>query len=527
MSIATARSAEPFDRFAQAEATFSRLVHRLQSGDTARMSHSDLERLLDREGRELMRQLLQGHLDLRAEAKAEGPVVGTDGVDRTHAREGIRALETIFGTVTVTRDGHGAREHETLFPLDAALNLPPERYSFGVRQRAAEEATKGAFDEVVHVLATYSGADIAKRQVEEIVRRAADDFDSFYLARRLDWEAETTPASTVLVLTFDCKGVPMRHADLRPATQAAADTRQRTLARRLTKGEKRHTRRMAQVAAVYTLEPFVRTAADIIRELGPPDAARPTRPRPEGKRVWASLLKEPVEVIDEAFLDASSRDRTREKQWVVLVDGNADQLRRVEAAAKRFGVTVTIVLDLIHVLEYLWKAAYVFHPEGSQAAESWVTERLLWLLCGDVGQVIASIRRTATCRGLGRAARRPADVCANYLDHHRAYLRYDAYLARGFPIATGVVEGACRHLIRDRFTLTGARWSLAGAEAILRLRALRTSGDWDAYWPHHEQKEYTRNHAARYADAHVPTLTPPPSRADRKWKKRTPLRVVK
>jgi hypothetical protein len=328
------------------------------------------------------------------------------------------------------------------------------------------------------------------------------------------------------VLTFDGKGVPMRHADLRPATQAAAETRQRTLASRLTKGEKRHTRRMAQVSAVYTLEPFVRTAADIIRELGPPDAPRPTRPRPEGKRVWASLLKEPAEVIDDAFLDASSRDRARKKQWVVVVDGNADQRRRVQAAAKRVGVRVTIVLDLIHVLEYLWKAAYVFHPEGSPEAEEWVTERLLWLLCGDVGQVIGSIRRTATCRGLGRAARRPADVCADYLARHRAYLRYADYLARGFPIATGVIEGACRHLIRDRLTLTGARWSLAGAEAILRLRALRASGDWDAYWPHHERKEYERNHAARYADGTVPTLTPPPSPSDRQ-RQRAPLRVVK
>ena len=329
MSIATARSAESLDRFVEAEATFTGLVHRLQSGDTARMSHSDLERLLEQEGRELMRQLLQAHLDRRAETKVAGPVVGADGTARTHARAGSRELETVFGTVTVSRDGHGAREHETLFPLDAALNLPAERYSFGIRQRAAAEATTGAFDDVVQVLATYSGADIAKRQVEEVVRRAAQDFDSFYIARRLDWAAETTPASRVLVRTFDGKGVPMRHADLRPATQAAAETRQRTLASRLTKGEKRHTRRMAQVAAVYTIAPFVRDAADIIRELGPPGAAQPTRPRPEGKRVWASLLKEPVEVIDEAFLDASSRDRQRQKQWVVLVDANADQLHRV------------------------------------------------------------------------------------------------------------------------------------------------------------------------------------------------------
>jgi len=520
---------EPVRGFAAAEASFSSLVRQLQSSDTARMTHSDLEQLLEREGRELMRQLLQAHLDLRTQATAEGPVVGADQVSRTHARHGTRALETIVGTVGVSRAGHGARGHTTLFPVDAALNLPAERYSFGVRRRAAEEATKGSFDEVVSVLGRHSGAAVAKRQVEAVVQRAAQDFDSFYFERRLHWPVDTAASSTILVLTFDAKGVPVRHADLRPATQAAAAARQPKLSTRVSRGEKRHTRRMAQVAAVYTTAPFARTAEDIIRELGPPDAPRPVRPRPEGKRVWASLSQAPAEVIDEAFLDASSRDPQREKHWAVLVDGNADQIARARAAAKRHGVAVTIVLDLLHVLEYLWKAAYVFHPEGSVDAERWVRERLLWLLCGDVGQVIASIRRTATYRGLSAAARKPANAAAAYLEHHKAYLRYDQYLAAGLPIATGVIEGACRHLIRDRLTLTGARWSLAGAEAILRLRSLRASGDWDEYWHYHEAKEHDRNHTAKYAAGDVPALTPPrPATRDARRPPTTRrLRIVK
>lgn len=520
------RQADPADGFAEAEASLSGLVSRLQSADTARMSHSDLEAMLEQQGRELMRQLLQAHLDLRAQATPTGPVVGADGVERTHARHGERTLETLLGTVHVTREGHGARGRETLFPLDAALNLPTERYSFGIRRRAAEEATKGAFDEAVAVLTTHSSAAVAKRQVEEVVRRAAADFNDFYLARRLAWPAETSASSDVLVLTFDGKGVPMRYADLRPATQAAAARRVRTRATRLTTGEKRHQKRIAQVAAVYTIAPFVRSAEDILRELRPADAPTPVRPRPEGKRVWASLATEPAEVIDDAFLDAASRDPTRQKRWVVLVDGDADQLARVQAAAKRHRVPVTIVLDLIHVLGYLWKAAYVFHPAGSREAEAWVSERLLWLLCGDAGQVIASIRRTATLRGLRAKARKPADTCANYLENHKAYLHYDTYLAAGFPIATGVIEGACRYLVRDRMEITGARWSLAGAEAILRLRSLRASGDWDAYWRHHEQREQQRNHAARYVDAKTPPLTPPVAPTRRKVA--TPhLRVVK
>jgi hypothetical protein len=495
--------------FEVAAASFAALVGRLKADETAHMSLSDLESFLDKEGREVLRQLLQAHLERRAEAKVVTAVVGADGVERTHHRPGKRKLETLLGTVEVARDGHGARGEETLFPLDEELNLPDEKYSFGVRRRAAEEAAKGSYDEVVAVLEKHTGAAVAKRQVEELVRRAAQDFDGFYFARRLEWQKSAAEAGEILVLTFDGKGVAMRHEDLRPATKAAAARRNRKLEKRLAKGEKRNTKRMSQVAAVYTLAPFVRDAEDIIEDFHPGDAPRPKRPAPEGKRVWASVEKDPDDVIEDAFLDACSRDTKRTRKWVVLLDGNADQLALVQAAAKRHKRSVTIVLDVIHVLEYLWKAAYAFHAEGTKDAEDWVTEKLLWLLCGDAGQVIGSIRRRATKRGLSAKEREASDTCADYIEKYKAYVRYDKYLAAGFPIATGVIEGACRHLVRDRMEITGARWSLEGAEAILRLRSLKASHDLDASWQHHEKLERARNHQARYAKGEPPTLSMP------------------
>jgi hypothetical protein len=526
MGMAAVQRAAVVDGFAKAESSFTGLVCRLRSEETARMSHSDLESLLEKEGRELMRQLLQGHLDLRAQGKAEGPVVGADGVERTHHRQGGRQLETLLGTVRVEREGRGARGSRTLFPLDAELNLPGELYSFGVRRRAGEEAAKGSFDEVVKVLRKHSGAEVAKRQVEEVVLRAARDFDGFYLARRMDWQAQAVESSGILVLTFDGKGVAMRHEDLRPATKAAAARRNRKLEKRLSKGEKRATKRMSQVAAVYTIAPFMRGVDAIIGDLRPGDGPRPKRPRPEGKRVWASVEKEPAEVIEEAFLDACSRDPKRQKKWVALLDGNADQLALVRAAARKHRVELTIVLDVIHVLEYLWKAAYVFHAEGSTEAENWVPERLLWLLCGEAGQVVASIRRSATRRGLTAAVRKPADKCAEYIENHKAYVRYDEYLEAGLPIATGVIEGACRHLVRDRMDITGARWSLSGAEAVLRLRSLKASRDLDEYWRYHEQMERARNHEALYANGEPPKLTQPKA-VSRRTGKAPHLHIVK
>lgn len=200
------------------------------------------------------------------------------------------------------------------------------------------------------------------------------------------------------------------------------------------------------------------------------------------------------------FEEAFRQDPAGTKTWVCLTDGNHTQIRLMKERAAAIGVRLTIVLDVIHVLEYLWKAVAAFFPNTSTpAAEAWVTARFLRILKGESGLVAAGIRRSATKRGLSKTARKAVDACAGYLHSHREYLRYDRFLRHGFPIATGVIEGACRHLIKDRMDVTGARWSLAGAEAVLKMRALKSSGDFDAYWTFHEARELERNHTSHYA----------------------------
>ncbi len=140
----------------------------------------------------------------------------------------------------------------------------------------------------------------------------------------------------------------------------------------------------------------------------------------------------------------------------------------------------------------LWKAAFALNGEGSKAAEKWVTERLLAILQGNSQHVAAGMRRSATLRALSKKDRAAIDKCADYLLKYAPYLHYHQYLALGLPIATGVIEGACRHLIQDRMDITGARWSLKGAEAVLRLRS---SKDFDQYWHFHLNQEFQRNHA--------------------------------
>jgi len=126
---------------------------------------------------------------------------------------------------------------------------------------------------------------------------------------------------------------------------------------------------------------------------------------------------------------------------------------------------------------------------------------------GEAKRVAGGIRRSATKRGLSKKTRAPADKCANYLANHAGYMRYDQYLGLGLPIASGVIEGICRHLINDRLDITGASWGLAGAEAILKIRALISSGDFNEYWTFHEESELNRNHRSRYATGTLPDLT--------------------
>jgi hypothetical protein len=236
-----------------------------------------------------------------------------------------------------------------------------------------------------------------------------------------------------------------------------------------------------------------------------PVAPERKRPKPEHKRVWASV-EEPVEhVVHELFAEAMDRG-VEGRQLVALVDGNEVQLGNILVCAEEYGLPITVIIDFIHVLEYLWKAGTAFHGEGTRELEDWVHKRMLRILEGKASSVAGAIRRSATRRKLSEAQRAAVDTCANYLIKYKAFMRYDEYLAAGYPIATGVIEGACRHLVKDRMELTGARWSLKGAEAILRLRSLRASGDFDEYWAFHEAREHERNHASKYADGRVPEM---------------------
>jgi hypothetical protein len=162
-------------------------------------------------------------------------------------------------------------------------------------------------------------------------------------------------------------------------------------------------------------------------------------------------------------------------------------------------LNVTLILDLMHALEKLWKATYVFHAEGSLDADLWVLDRALRILLGDVGQVVKGIRQSITKRGLTGPKRKTLNAVANYLYRNRSRMRYDEYLANGWPIASGPVEGACKNLIKDRMERSGMRWTEQMAEAIVQLRAIYLSGDFDRYWQFHIDRDQRRLYPVEWA----------------------------
>jgi hypothetical protein len=403
---------EDHSAFSESRVVFETLVGWLGGDEAIGLDHAELECRLEVAGRELLRQLFQDHLELRAqnETRLEA-VVDAEGVPRGTVEAGHqRTLSTIFGEVVVRRLAYRRRGHPNLYPVDGALNLPQERHSHGLRQLAAIEASRGSFDDAVEAIGQATGQQLGKRQVEELARRAALDFDDFYAGQ------PRPPADDgdVLVLSADGKGIVMRPDSLRPATAAAAKTNPK-LKTRLSRGEKRNRKRMAEVGAVYTITPAPRTPADVLASAEEATAAATPAPVAKAKWLTASVIDDAASVVARLFEEAERRDPQHRRTWVALVDGNNHQIDRIKAEANKRKFKITILIDLIHVLEYLWKAAWCFFAEGDPDAEAWVHDKALNILRGEASTVAASIRRKATCLGLSAPARANADTCADYL----------------------------------------------------------------------------------------------------------------
>jgi hypothetical protein len=471
-----------------------------------------MEVLVLERGRELLRGLVQLSLDGQAEREVRVPqVTGQDGVTRTRAERGHdRPVVTRLGEVRVRRIAYrsGVRGAGSLFPRDAVLNLPPLGYSWSL-QRLAEMFCRAVSYEQAHefVLAA-TGVAIGKRQLEQITAAAAADAERFYQARLQD---QAGPAGAgqdqqerlpPLAISADGKGVAMR-PEARRRRAKAPEQKVRTFEKRAGTGEKKGCKRMAETGCVFDVavpDGPPRIPGQVMRP--DPGGEPPARPHAVNRWYTCDITAGRDVTISKVFDEADRRDPGHRRTWIALVDGDIYQLGLIQAQAAARGITLAILVDFIHVLEYLWKAAWCFHAPRDPAMEDWVIAQALDILHGRTGEVIARIGQLAAEHPPkpGGEHARIIRKTLHYLDAKQPWMDYPRALAEGWPIATGVIEGACRHLVQDRMGITGARWGLEGAQAMLWLRAINASGDTDAYWDWHITQEHQRNHLSRYQD---------------------------
>jgi hypothetical protein len=483
------------DPFCRARERFGDLVAWL-SGESAPMDHAIMEDKIAERGMEVLRSLYQGRLDLLSAREAAQTAL-EPVPEGTNARTCGRVIESRFGRVRFRRLGYKSGNAARRFPLDRQMNLPAGIYSHPLRRCAAEEARSAAYGRAVEKVDRTTGGHVPQRQAEEVASEVVQDFEAFYERRPVN---DTAGPDALLLASSDCKGVRMQPEALRDATRKAAEEEKAEAVRgdpMAKKKPRQHDKRMAAVMAVWEQQPEPRTASDIVSELRrTPNkrVKRKTRPKPKNKRVWSTIEKNLSTGVSEMFDELDRRDPERKRHVPVLVDGDEKQQTAILDEARRRGRAVTIVLDIIHVIHYLWLAGSALCRGKSAATDVWVATHLMMLLTHPVARLIAAIQEAAAEKRLTRAEKRRLDKALKYLDRNADFTNYPAYLAMGLPIASGIIEGACRHLVQDRLGITGARWNLPGAEAILRLRALHISGDWDAYWHFHRAREAVRNY---------------------------------
>ena len=468
-----------------------------------------MEDLAWERGREVLCGVVQLALDGQAAREVRVPqVTGADGVPRRRAERGhARTVVTRLGKVAVRRIGYrsGIRGAGSLFPRDAVLSLPPCRYSWALQRLAVMYCAAVSYEQARGLVRAATGVSVGKRQLQQVTARAAADVERFCQdpARPRD---EPLPAAgpqardglPPLGISGDGKGVAMLPRARRRRARAP-EQRSRAFRKHTGTGEKKGHKRMAQTGCVFdVIAPEQPRTPEQVTGLEP--GAAGNLPRAVNRWYACDITASRDVAIGKVFDEAGRRDPGHQRRWIVLADGDNSQLDQIRAQAAARGVTVTIIIDFIHVLGYLWKAAWCFHAARDPAAEDWVTAQGLDILHGRAGEVITRITDLAAADPPrpGSEHARIIRTTLHYLNAKQPFMDYPAALAAGWPIATGVIEGACRHLVQDRMGITGARWGLDGAQAILWLRATAASGDTDAYWDWHITQEHQRNHLSRY-----------------------------
>lgn len=459
----------------------------------------EVERGVLKHVQSLGRILLQGFIQ----------AAGDGDVGKTHKHDGqilhrspelhSKPYRSVLGVLEVRRYVYAKEERQkATVPLDQQLGLPEDEQSYVLEDWIGRLTARMSYAEAVTLLEEM-GVSTSVRAAETVTARLAEGVEGFR-SQRTPVAAE--PEAEVLVVSADGKGVPMRKSleqrlldehGVRPHKRPCTTTYEKASKRPL-RNTAAGRKQMASVGVAYSVEAWPRTTKSLLDELHRQDG--PPRPSLRNKRYWAEMtlvLEEDVSLGSARLFQAlrrelQARDAKHDKPWICLMDGQSSLWKlQEEYLPEAIGI-----LDLYHVTEKLWQAAYDFHPEASAAAERFVDRYLEMLLEGKVGYAMGVFRRFVKERSGHRQKTKGLKEAIRYFEANRGAMRYDEYLAAGYPIGSGVVEGACRHVVKDRLEQTGMRWHIEGAQAVLDLRTTCLNGEWPALLQHRVRTEQER-----------------------------------
>jgi len=393
-----------------------------------------------------------------------------------------RAYLSVFGEFELWRVVYGTREGQRIeyVPLDSRLQLPRSKFSYLLQDWDQSTTLEMPFKQVSATMERILGLRQSVHSLERSGRYLAEDVPAF-------WEAQPIPTAeeegALLVCTADGKGVPMRQAvDNIGVEEMKPD-----------KGMRSGSKKMALVGSVYSVEPYLRTPQEVFNALfcsrDTPTEPASARPKPCFKRVRAALIRDEegttAPQVETIFgwmeKEVIHRGVTAQRPLILLMDGQESLWNAGLEYLPEQRFEVTEILDLLHAVSYVWRAAHLFHPSGSDPAFKLVKKQIQRILAGEVKKVIRSLRNLSTRRGLSGTKREELERICGYFRNNVERMAYDEYLALGYPIASGVIEGACRTVVNDRMERSGMRWVFEGAHAMLGLRSLSLSGGWDDF----------------------------------------------
>ena len=465
---------------------FESMLHYVQ--ESKEKTADEMERSLFKQLLVLGGELMQLFFIVRAHDYTRTEWTTKEGVTLPYHGENRRGYYSIFGKLPLTRPYYYKKGVDACSPVDEGLSLGDDCYSDLMRELAEFLGVDVTYAKVRQFWSRLLGQTLSTQAIKSMVAKDAVDVKAYYQQKVAP---DVASEASILVAQADGKGVPMvRETPVAPQ-------------RRLGKGEKRGKKKEAIVTSSYTIEPHIRTPDEVVASFFHPETPASStsqkRTGPQNKHVWATLDGKDA-ALSRLATQTAHREGAHILHRVALTDGCEALQSRVETYLPDF----TLILDFVHASEYLWGAANALYREQSPKRDNWVEQQTLKLLSGQIESVITQLEHLAQKPRLSQAKLKAFTSAANYFTRNKPYMQYQDYLANGWPIASGVIEGACRHLVKDRCELSGMRWTQDGAESLLHLRAVAENDDWDDYHQHRKVQRHLRLYASSLSDRYGP-----------------------